>query len=81
MLTGGGFQDLPLLFNFQAVTVRLLSLGMSVMSRLDMNANDGGDVGDLELLGDDARFRLHCISSCEVAALLSGKTAMSRSPP
>ena len=37
--------------------------------------------GDLELLGDDARFRLHCISSCEVAALLSGKRAMSRSPP
>ena len=42
---------------------------------------DDGDVGDLELLGDDARFRLHCISSCGVAALLLGKTAMSRSPP
>ena len=56
---------------------------------------DGGDDGDivgdddgdndnvvcLELPGDDARFRLHCISFCEVAELPSGMMAMSRSLP
>ena len=42
---------------------------------------DDGYVDDLELPGDDAQFRLHCISSCEVAELLSGKMAMSHSLP